>query len=194
MKQCNKTDETPVDNTDTIVNTTPVVKDTTVNTTTTINRVDEDINLNGTNLRGYRGGMEDRMITYLSGNDYANATDESLKSTWYDFDHVNFKINSSTELEAGSEGQLNNLLQILKAYPNAKIKIGGYTDKTGNEPDNVKLSQARADFIKTWLSNKGVGAQVLGAEGYGSQFATVPATASNDERAVDRKMSVRFAK
>ena len=103
-------------------------------------------------------------------------------------------MGSSTELEAGSQEQMDNLLAILKAFPDAKIKIGGYTDKVGNEASNVKLSQARADYIKKWLSDKGVGAQVLDAKGYGSEQATVAATASNEERKVDRKMAVRFSK
>ena len=89
---------------------------------------------------------------------------------------------------------MDNLVAILKAFPDAKIKIGGYTDKTGNEADNVKLSQARAEYIKAALAKAGVGAQVISAEGYGSKFATVDAKASNDERAVDRKMGIRFAK
>ncbi len=158
-------------------------------------RVDEDIDLNGTALKGYKGGLEDQIITFLKSGGYKNAADDAaLKDKWYDFDHVNFKINSSTELEPGSEGQLNNLLAILKAYPEAKIKIGGYTDKTGTEAANVKISKARAEFIKKWLSDKGVASQVLAADGYGSQFAKVAATASDAERASDRKMSIRFAK
>lgn len=117
--------------------------------------------------------MEDRMIAFLKSDDYKNAADDNaLKNIWYDFDHVNFKIGSSTELEAGSYRQLDNLAAILKAFPDARIKIGGYTDKTGNETANVKLSQATADFIKNALARAGVGNQVLGAEGYGSQFAT----------------------
>lgn len=156
---------------------------------------DEDIDLNGVTLKGYKGGMEDRMIAFLKADGYKNAADDSaLKEPWYDFDHVNFKMGSSTELEAGSEGQLQNLVAILKAYPDAKIKIGGYTDKTGDEATNLKISTARANFIKDWLNKNGVGTQVLGAEGYGSQFAKVDATASDEERAPDRKMSVRFAK
>lgn len=163
--------------------------------TTAATRVDEDIDLNGTALKGYRGGMEDQMITFLKSGGYTNAAnDAALKDTWYDFDHVNFKINSSNQLEAGSEGQLQNLAAILKAYPDAKIKIGGYTDKTGDEAKNLKLSQDRASFIKDWLTKQGIGEQVLDAEGYGSKFATIDASASNEERAVDRKMSVRFAK
>jgi outer membrane protein OmpA-like peptidoglycan-associated protein len=139
--------------------------------------------------------MEDLMIAFLKSGGYKNAAnDATLKDTWYDFDHVNVKSGKGNELEAGSEGQLQNLVAILKAYPDAKIKIGGYTDKTGNEAINLKISKERANYIKDWLGKQGVGTQVLEAEGYGSQFAKVDAKASDEERASDRKMSVRFAK
>lgn len=86
-------------------------------------------------------------------------------------------------------------MTILKAYPDAKIKIGGYTDKTGNEDNNKKISQLRADFIKSELTKKAdIGKQVISAEGYGSEFAKVPAEASDEERSIDRKMAIRFTK
>lgn len=158
-------------------------------------KTDENIDLNGVMLKGYKGGMEDQMIAFLKSDGYKNAADDSaLKDKWYDFDHVNFKIGKSNELEAGSQGQLDNLVAILKAFPDAKIKIGGYTDKTGDEAKNVKLSKERAEYIKAALVKAGVGAQVLEAEGYGSKFAKVDASASDAERAADRKMAVRFAK
>ncbi|UJF30056.1 OmpA family protein [Kaistella sp. 97-N-M2] len=196
-KQCNK----PADTTTTMTDSTAMMTDSAavtapvdsamMNTTKT----DEDIDLNGTAIKGYKGGMEDSMISFLKSGAYANAADDAaLKDNWYTFDKVNFKMGSSTDLEAASQGQLDNLLAILKAYPEAKIKIGGYTDKVGDEAANVKLSGERAEYIKKWLSDKGVGAQVLGAEGYGSKFATVDASASDAERAIDRKMAVRFAK
>ncbi|MDP9960935.1 OmpA family protein [Chryseobacterium lathyri] len=199
-KQCEKkettTTTTVADSTGSATDTAAVITPTdTSATTATTTRTDENIDLNGVMLKGYKGGMEDQMITFLKSDSYKNAADDAaLKDKWYDFDHVNFKMGSSTELEAGSQGQLDNLVAILKAFPDAKIKIGGYTDKVGNEAANVKLSQSRADFIKNALAKAGVGAQVLGAEGYGSKFATVDAKASDAERAADRKMSVRFAK
>jgi len=196
-KQCNK----PADTTTTMTDSTAMMTDSAavtapgdsamMNTTKT----DEDIDLNGTAIKGYKGGMEDSMISFLKSGAYATAADDAaLKDNWYTFDKVNFKMGSSTDLEAASQGQLDNLLAILKAYPEAKIKIGGYTDKVGDEAANVKLSGERAEYIKKWLTDKGVGAQVLGAEGYGSKFATVDASASDAERAIDRKMAVRFAK
>lgn len=197
-KQCEKKESTTTttvtgDSLNTTNDTSSTMSDTTSTSMTT--RVDEDIDLNGTALKGYRGGMEDQMITFLKTDGYKNAAnDEALKDRWYDFDHVNFKIGSANALEAGAEEQLKNLVAILKAYPEAKIKIGGYTDKTGDEAKNKKLSADRANFIKDWLATQGVGAQVIAADGYGSEFAKVDASASNEERAIDRKMSVRFAK
>ena len=106
---------------------------------------------------------------------------------------LNFEHNTANVLPE-SQKQLDNIAQILTAYPEVKVKIGGYTDKTGDEAVNTKISQERADFIKSQLTSMGVGAQVLGAEGYGSKFAKVAATASDAERASDRKMAVRFSK
>lgn len=164
----------------------------TTNTTTTTKET-TTIDVKGT-LQGFKGGMEESMVNFLNSGKYATTDDEALKTTWYNFDNVNFVIGKADKLEAGSEGQIQNIATILKAFPDAKIKIGGYTDKTGNEASNLKLSQDRANFIKAELTKLGVGSQILEAKGYGSEHATVAATASNEERAVDRKMAVRFAK
>ena len=181
------------DNTEIVADSTPGMVNDSAMMVTPVREV-TDIDLNGKMIKGYSNGMEASMINFLKADSYKNVDDAALKDTWYDFDNVNFKIGSATELEAGSEGQIQNLAAILKAYPDAKIKIGGYTDMTGDAAQNKDLSQKRADFIKSELGKLGVAAQVAGAEGYGSEFAKVPATASNDERASDRKMAVRFTK
>ncbi|WP_018675602.1 OmpA family protein [Riemerella columbina] len=149
--------------------------------------------IDGVTLHGFKNGLEERMVAFLKSGKYDTETEEGLKSVWYDFDNVNFKMGSSTELISG-ESQIDNLAKILKVYPDVKIKIGGYTDKTGNEATNKKISQQRAEYIKSQLEKAGVGNQVISAEGYGSQYAEVSADASNEERASDRKMAVRFTK
>ena len=139
-------------------------------------------------------GLEDRMITFLKTDNYKNAKDDdALKSTWYEFDQVSFASGKSDQLTSGTE-QIANLIKILKAYPEVKIKIGAYTDKSGTEAENLALSQSRANFIKNELTKAGLEKQIVNAEGYGSKFATVPAEASNEERAIDRKIALRFAK
>lgn len=47
------------------------------------------------------------------------------------------------------------------------VVITGYTDRLGSEAYNLKLSQQRADAVKQYLANKGVGAARLSAVGRG---------------------------
>jgi len=152
------------------------------------------IDLNGVSLQGFKDGMEEQMITFLQSGKYTDATDNDLKDQWYNFDNVNFVFGKTDELEPSSEEQLSNIAAILKAYPDAKIKIGAYTDNKGDAATNKDISQKRADYIKSQLDNLGVEAQVIEAEGFGSEFATVPAEASDEERSIDRKIAVRFVK
>lgn len=188
-RQCNKKEEvtttttTTVDSTQTAPDTLKVVKKVVT------------VDLNGTPLKGFENGLESQIIAFLKSGGYENAAnDEALKNVWYNFDNVNFEFGKTDVITPESVGQLENLAKILKAYPDAKIKIGGYTDKVGDDKANKALSQGRADYIKKRLTDLGVGAQVIGAEGYGEEFARVAETASDKERETDRKMAVRFAK
>ena len=81
-------------------------------------------------------------------------------------------------------------MQILKAFPKAKIKIGGYTDNIGDEAANKKLSLERAQAVQKMLQDAGVNLQVEGAEGYGSEFAKYPPSAPEEDRIKDRRVSV----
>jgi outer membrane protein OmpA-like peptidoglycan-associated protein len=142
----------------------------------------------GTELNANKGGIEEMLVNFLS-TDYMKLGEDSLKKIWFDFDNLNFTTGSA-EITPESQQQISNIVAILKAFPNAKLKIGGYTDKTGNEATNKKISGQRAAAVKTVLDKAGVGAQVLGAEGYGSDFAKYPADAPEADRVKDRHVSV----
>lgn len=85
---------------------------------------------------------------------------------------------------------MDNIVQILKAFPKAKIKIGGYTDNIGDEAANKKLSTDRAQAVSKLLQDAGVGAQLESAEGYGSEFAKYPPSAPEEDRIKDRRVSL----
>jgi len=139
----------------------------------------------GTVLPFSKGMMEYKLLEFLNdGNRQAG------RDVWFDFDDVTFDFNSA-KITAESETQLTNIAKIFTAYPKMKAKIGGYTDKVGDDATNLKLSQERADAILAELKKLGVSAaQLDGAEGYGSQFAKIPADASDEARRVDRRMSL----
>jgi len=143
----------------------------------------------GKTLQAYKGGIEDQIVTFLKSDEYKNSTEAQLKDKWFNFDNLNFEF-GTTKLTPESQVQLNNLKAILGEFPDAKIKIGAYTDKKGDAATNLKLSGDRAAAVKTALNS----AQVLEAEGYGSKFAKVPAEATDKERESDRKTAVRFTK
>ena len=145
----------------------------------------------GATLSAFKGGIEQKVVAFLQSPEYKNATEDSLKGKWFNFDKVSFKT-GATVLDSASYPQINNLISILKEFPDAKIKIGGYTDKTGDSIANQTLSQQRADVLKSALA--AVNAQIAGAEGYGQQFAKYPASAPDSLRAFDRSMKIRFVK
>jgi outer membrane protein OmpA-like peptidoglycan-associated protein len=127
------------------------------------------------------------LVTYLNSTDPA---DSISKNRWFDFDNLNFKTGSA-EMTDESSKQTNNIAAILKAYPKVRIKIGGYTDKTGNEDANMKLSQQRAEAVTTALKTTGANAgQLTDPEGYGSQFAKAAADAPDEERKKDRRIAI----
>jgi outer membrane protein OmpA-like peptidoglycan-associated protein len=139
----------------------------------------------GVELDAYKGGIEDELVGFLN-----NPSSVAGKDVWFDFDNLNFKTGSS-DITDESMVQVKNISAILKAYPKLKIKIGGYTDKTGDSLSNIKLSQSRAIAVVTQLKTDGASAgQLVGAEGYGSQFAKAAADAPDAERQKDRRIAV----
>lgn len=143
----------------------------------------------GTELSVYKGGIEEQLVAFLESGDYQSMSEDQLKDIWFDFDHLNFEIGSD-QITTDTSVQLDNIAAIMKQYPNAKIKIGGYTDKTGDEELNKKLSTDRAKAVERYLTEKGVGSQIDGAEGYGSEFAKYAIDAPEEERMLDRRVSL----
>lgn len=164
----------------------PPAPDTVVKTNViVVNREPLKVTLpNGVVLDAYKGGIEDLLVAFLQD---PNA--KPGKDNWFDFNDLNFTFGTA-DIIPESRKEVDNLVQILKAFPNAKIKIGGYTDKVGDEAANKKLSGERATAVLNALKDAGVGAQVEGAEGYGSEFAKYPATAPDEDRVKDRRVSV----
>ena len=97
-----------------------------------------------------------------------------------------FFATGSAELEAISQTELEKLLEFLNKNPSLKIEISGHTDDVGNEQLNLKLSQARAEAVKSYLVEKGIVAGRLTAKGYGKSKPIAPNT-SDETRKLNRR-------
>ncbi|MFT3948865.1 MAG: OmpA family protein [Agriterribacter sp.] len=136
----------------------------------------------GTEIDAYKGGIEDVLVAYLNSNEGIS------KEKWFDFDDLNFETGSAT-ITAASLKQVQNIAAILKAFPKVKIKIGGYTDNTGDSVANVKLSQLRADAVFAKLKELGSEKQLDGAEGYGPTHFVAP-NDTEENKKKNRRISV----
>ncbi|MBI4499544.1 MAG: OmpA family protein [Gemmatimonadetes bacterium] len=69
---------------------------------------------------------------------------------------------------------LDEVAASLVANPQVRIEIGGHTDSVGVRARNVRLSQARAQAVRTYLASKGVAPNRMVAKGYGPDRPVAP--------------------
>ncbi len=94
-------------------------------------------------------------------------------------------------LTTSSYTELERLLSIMKENAQMKIEISGHTDKTGSEPLNAKLSEARAKAVVNYLVEKGIDRSRMEFKGYGSlQPISDNATAAG--RAKNRRVEFKI--
>ena len=138
----------------------------------------------GTELTVAPNGIEAHLIRFIK-DPAARVND----TTWFNFDRLLFETGSAT-LKPESEAQLKSVAQILQAYPNVKARIGGYTDNSGNAAANMKLSEARAQNVRSELEKLGVASGRLDAKGYGAEHP-VGDNSTADGRAANRRIALR---
>jgi outer membrane protein OmpA-like peptidoglycan-associated protein len=68
-----------------------------------------------------------------------------------------------------------------------RYEIAGYTDSIGNDDDNLKLAEARAESVRAYMILKGVDAQRLDAVGHGEE-KPIGDNATREGRAANRRI------
>ena len=66
---------------------------------------------------------------------------------------------------------LNNIVRLLKLYPQSPIYVAGFTDNVGSYRHKRLMSQAQAETMLTFLWANNIQAYRLKAEGYGDKNA-----------------------
>jgi OOP family OmpA-OmpF porin len=79
---------------------------------------------------------------------------------------VNFDFDKCT-LRSDAVAILNNAVDVLKGH-DIVVSVEGHTDSIGSDAYNQKLSECRANVVKTYLDNNGVAAgKISGSAGWG---------------------------
>jgi outer membrane protein OmpA-like peptidoglycan-associated protein len=102
---------------------------------------------------------------------------------------VNFDLNKST-LTSKAKANLDKLVPVFKEYPDTNILIFGYTDSSGSDEYNLKLSEERANAVKAYLGTKGITASRFTITGKG-EADPIASNDTKDGQAQNRR--VEFA-
>lgn len=101
---------------------------------------------------------------------------------------IYFDVNS-TVIKPAEVAKLEQMANVLRTYPEAKITISGYTDATGGDEYNRKLSERRANAVRDRL-----------IQGYGIQATKVvlnafgkSAAVGSAANALDRRVDIVWA-
>ena len=105
-------------------------------------------------------GIEGKLLAFIL--DPSQSADNDV---WFNFDRLLFEKDATT-VKSESRNQLRNIAEIMKAYPSVGIRVGGYTDSSGDPAANLKLSRDQANSVRQELIGLGIAAERLTTEGY----------------------------
>ncbi|ROM96856.1 OmpA family protein [Pseudomonas brassicacearum] len=102
---------------------------------------------------------------------------------------VKFDFNKAV-VKPNSYGDVKNLADFMKQYPNTTTVVEGHTDNVGPDAYNQKLSQRRADAVKQVLVKDGVEANRVHSVGYGKS-RPIADNSTDAGRAANRRVEAQ---
>ena len=116
--------------------------------------------------------MRARLLAQLNS---VLATRDTARGLIANMSDVLFK-SGSYELMPGARERLAKVSGIVLAYQGLRLQVEGHTDSIGTDEYNRRLSEQRADAVRDYLVQQGVGADAITAAGFGKSEPV----ASND--------------
>ena len=101
--------------------------------------------------------------------------------------------NNSTKINKKFLPKINELVEFLKANPNIKIEIQGYTDNRGSKAYNIMISKKRAKAVYLKLLDLGVNKNQLTWAGYGPKNP-IASNTTKEGRAQNRRVVAKVLK
>jgi len=103
---------------------------------------------------------------------------------------VTFEFNK-TRLTPNAEAVLDTVVKAFVGQPSLTVEIGGHTDSRGKDAYNQKLSQGRADSVRTYLISQGAKPDQLTAVGYGESQLLIKPETNDDDYELNRRVEFK---
>ncbi len=135
-----------------------------------------------------RDALAQRLVGALAS---VAETQNTARGVVVSLSDILFDTNKAT-LKESAKLALAKLTGVLSVFPNLNLRIEGYTDSTGTDEINNKLSRGRAASVVEFLQSEGIAGARMTSEGYGSKYPV----ASNDTkegRAKNRRVEIVLA-
>lgn len=109
-----------------------------------------------------------------------------IKNLYYDY--------NKPEVQFASWPELDKLVDFLKANPSIMIELSAHTDSRGNPDYNLKLSQARAQNAKDYLTLEDISPNRVKAVGYGKNKPILMNAKTENEHQINRRTEIIILK
>jgi len=98
---------------------------------------------------------------------------------------------AKADLTPESRAELDRLKEFMNDNVDARIALEGHTDDVGTDAANDELSKRRADAVKGYLVESGIGGARIETRGFGKRQPLVPGT-SEEARANNRRVEMKI--
>ena len=107
-------------------------------------------------------------------------------------DGVTFATGSYT-INQTFRNTLDNVAANLQQYPNSLIDVYGYTDSTGSDSFNQRLSEQRAQAVADYMTSRGVSSSRIRWQGFGEDARYAVGDNNTAEgRALNRRVEIKI--
>ena len=105
----------------------------------------------------------------------------------FDFDKSNIRKQAAFELD--------KLVEVMKKYPEMKIKVRSHTDRRGPDSYNQTLSENRAQSTVQYVISKGIDESRISGEGFGESEPKVDCdSCTEDQHELNRRSEFKIVK
>ena len=98
---------------------------------------------------------------------------------------------SGQDISRKSYKFLDQAAKMYRKNPNVQVEVRGYADASGNEANNIVLSQARAEKVSQALQERGIPKDHIIADGYGST-KPIASNQTPEGRQQNRRVEIEF--